>query len=408
MKKIIILLLLIFPINVLALSYPKLHYENAIIYDITEEKVLYSYKSEEQRAIASLTKLMTIITAIEKTENILEPITYTDEMKSNVAWYASVAGLKVGSTYTFDDLLYGAMLPSGADATVALAFTASGSLDNFIKDMNELAKKIGMTNSNFVNVHGLDEDNHYSTAKDLQILLSYSLKNETFKKVYTTKHYTMSTGKLLISTVLSQSNKYKLNSQKILGSKTGFTNNAGLCISVLMNDENHEIIIITLGAPSGENIPYNVTDAIELIKYTEANNNIQTIINKNQYNTSVKVNLSNINNLKITSTKEISKYLPNDYNKEDIKIEYIGTKELSYKDKKNTQIGNINYYYKDELLDTEPIYLTENIKPSLKKIIAYHKDKIIIVILSILTIIIVPIILTIIKSKKRKRRTHKR
>ncbi len=406
MKKIILFLLLLIPLNISALSYPELHYENAIIYDLTDKEVLYEKESTEEKAIASLTKLMTIITAIEKVEDPNISITYNEEMSSNVAWYASVAGFKVGETYTFDDLLYGAMLPSGADATVALAFTASGSLDTFVKDMNELAQKIGMTNSNFVNVHGLDEDNHYSTAEDLKKLLEYSLQNETFKKVYTTKEYTLSTGKKIESTVLKQGQKYSLDTSKILGSKTGFTANAGLCISALMNDENHEIIIITLGAPSNENLPYNVTDVIELIEFTSTNNNYQTIIEPNQFKESIQVNLSTIDKYEISSSKEISLYLPIDYNKDDIKIEYIGPKELSYKDKKDTLIGTINYYYQEKLLDSEEVYLTIELKPSYEKLILLHKDKIIIVIVCVLTIIFVPIILTILKSK-RKSKTHK-
>lgn len=404
MKKLILLIILLIPFNIKALSYPTLHYENAIIYDITDKKVLYEYNSQEKRAIASLTKLMTIITAIEYTENHNQEITYTEEMKQNIAWYASIAGLELNKTYTFKDLLYGAMLPSGADATVALAYTSSGSLDNFIKDMNTLAKKIGMNNSNFVNVHGLDEDNHLSTAEDIKLLLEYSLKNKLFKEVYTTKEYTMSTGKILKSTVLKQGNQYNLDTNKILGSKTGFTANAGLCISVLMEDENHEIIIITLGAPSNENKPYNITDALELIEYTESNNNYQTIIKKNQYNKTLKINLSNKTNLNITSTKEISLYLPNDYNKQDIKIEYQGAQTLSYKDKQNSQIGTINYYYQDKLLTQEQIYLKEKINPSYKKILLANKEKLILIIISILLIIFVPVILIIIKSQKR---THK-
>lgn len=404
MKKLILLIILLIPFNIKALSYPTLHYENAIIYDITDKKVLYEYNSQEKRAIASLTKLMTIITAIEYTENHNQEITYTEEMKQNVAWYASIAGLELNKTYTFKDLLYGAMLPSGADATVALAYTASCSLDNFIKDMNTLAKKIGMNNSNFVNVHGLDEDNHLSTAEDIKLLLEYSLKNKLFKEVYTTKEYTMSTGKILKSTVLKQGNQYNLDTNKILGSKTGFTANAGLCISVLMEDENHEIIIITLGAPSNENKPYNITDALELIEFTESNNNYQTIIKKNEYNKTLKINLSNKTNLNITSTKEISLYLPNDYNKQDIKIEYQGAKTLSYKDKQNSQIGTINYYYQDKLLTQEQIYLKEKINPSYKKILLANKEKLILIIISILLIIFVPVILIIVKSQKR---THK-
>ncbi|MGN1371691.1 MAG: D-alanyl-D-alanine carboxypeptidase family protein [Candidatus Coprovivens sp.] len=400
MKKIILLFLLLIPINVIALEYPELHYKNITIYDLTDKKVLYEKNSNEQQAIASLTKLMTIITAIEKIDDTTKTITYTQEMKNNVAYYASIAGLEVGKTYTFEDLLYGAMLPSGADATVALAYSSSGSLDNFIKAMNELAQKIGMNNSNFVNVHGLDEDNHYSTAEDIKKLLEYSLNNELFKKVYTTKEYTMSNGKKLQSTVLKQGIKYNLDTSKILGSKTGFTANAGLCISALMEDESHEILIITLGAPSNENHPYNITDAIELINYTELSNNYETIIVPNEYTKNIQVNLSTSDIFSISSTKEISLYLPKDYNKNDIKIEYNGPTSLSYKDKKGTQIGEINYYYQDTLIDNEPVYLNTQFSPSYKKLLIYYQDKLIIALISVILIILVPILLVIIKSEK--------
>lgn len=406
MKKlslILIIIVLLLPIKIFALDYPSLHYENIIIYDLTNQTILYEYNSNEERAIASLTKLMTIITAIENIDDPTKEIVYTSEMDNNVAYYASIAGLTVGNTYTFEDLLFGAMLPSGADATVALAYTSSGSLDNFIKDMNDLAKRIGMNNSNFVNVHGLDEDNHYSTAEDIKILLEYSLKNETFKKVYTTKEYTMSNGKKLQSTVLKQSTKYNLDVSKIKGSKTGFTANAGLCISVLMEDENHEIIIVTLGAPSNENTPYNVTDAIELINYTESNNNYKTIIVPNQFTKDIKVSLSTIDTYNISSTKEISFYLPSDYNKEDIKINYTGISNISYKNTLKEELGTINYYYQDKLISQEIVYLNTKIEPSYKKIILKYKDKLILIILSIIVIITTPILLIIFKKHK----THK-
>ena len=130
--------------------------------------------------------------------------------------------------------------------------------------------------------------------------------NKSLIDFHDKQEYYHETGKTLKSTVLKQGNQYNLDTNKILGSKTGFTANAGLCISVLMEDENHEIIIITLGAPSNENKPYNITDALELIEFTESNNNYQTIIKKNQYNKTLKINLSNKTNLNITSTGSIS------------------------------------------------------------------------------------------------------
>lgn len=149
-KLFILLFLLLLPFNCLALEYPNLHYENAIIYDLTNDEVLYELKSDEVKSIASLTKLMTIITAIENNTDWSKKIIYNQNMKNNVAWYASVAGFKVGDILTFDDLLYSAMLPSSADATVALAIATSGSLSSFVEKMNLTAKKIGMKDSNLL------------------------------------------------------------------------------------------------------------------------------------------------------------------------------------------------------------------------------------------------------------------
>lgn len=383
MKKIIFILLIIIPINIYALTYPNLHYENALVYDLTDKKILFEKEIEEEKSIASLTKLITIITALESNDNLKQEIKYTSQMAQHVPWYASVAGFKVGEKLTYEDLLYAAMLPSGADATIALALTTTQSVDDFLKQMNALAKKIGMNNSNFVNVHGLDEENHYSTVKDIKKLLEYALKNEKFKKIYTTKEYTLSNGKKIKSTVLKQGIKYNLNTEKILGSKTGFTANAGLCISALMEDDNHEILIITLDAPSTKGIPYNVKDALELINFIEKNYNIETIIEPNQIIEELKVKNSKIAKYKIKSNKKISLYLEKDYNKNDIKIEYIGNKDLSYKNKINDKLGIINYFYNDKLIESETVYLKENILVDYIKIAKENKNNIFLIIMVI-------------------------
>lgn len=372
-RKLIILLfllLLLLPFNCLALEYPNLHYENAIIYDLTNDEVLYELKSDEVKSIASLTKLMTIITAIENNTDWSKKIIYNQNMKNNVAWYASVAGFKVGDILTFDDLLYSAMLPSGADATVALAIATSGSLDSFVEKMNLTAKKIGMKDSNFVNVHGLDEQNHYSTAADIQKLLVYALKNSKFKEVYTTKEYTLSTGQKIKSTIQKQADISNIDISKIKGSKTGFTNNAGLCISVLMNHKNHDIVIITLGAEENPNgIAYNLSDALTLIDFIEKNYNNQTIIKKNKLIKKVVVKNSKQETYKIKASQNITAFLENDYKKEKIKVKYSGKQTLSYQEKKGTKIGQLSYYYDNKLLLKEDIIVTIDIQPSIFKII---------------------------------------
>lgn len=392
MKKIFLIflfLLLLLPPKINALEYPNLHYQKAIIYDLTDNKTLYELNSEEEVSIASLTKLLTIITAIEKNEDMYKKITYSQEMKNNVMWYASVAGFRVGDVLTFEDLLYAAMLPSGADATVALAITTSGSLESFVIEMNVLAKKIDMNNSNFVNVHGLDEDNHYSTAEDLRKLLEYSLENEIFKKIYMTKEHTLSTGKTIKSTIKKTSDAAGINIDKILGSKTGTTGNAGLCISTLLMHENHEIIIITLGAPQEDKKPYNITDALTLIEFIENNYHEQSLLQENKVIKKIKVKTSKQREYEIKTNKNISMFLEDDYNKDLFKIEYSGLNELSHKNKKGQKIGRVKYLYNDKELSEEVLYLHEELEIDYSKILKENKDVVLFGIIMFITTIVI-------------------
>lgn len=399
MKKILLLIiLLLFPIYTSALTYPNLHYKSALIYDMTDNKLLYELNTKEQRSIASLTKIVTTITALESIDDLTDEVTITNSMLSKVRWDASIAGLKAGETYTYEDLLYASILPSGADATISLAISTSGSIDNFVKKMNELTDRIGMTNSNFVNVHGLDEKGHYSTAEDIHKLLMYCLKNPKFKEIYTTKEYQLSTGKIVKSTVKTTGNRIGKDTSRILGSKTGFTLGAGLCMSAIINSDNHEIIIITLGATPNTGNTYHVLDTLELITFIDNSYNIETISKKDTKLISIPVSLSKIDTYDIKTTKDITKFLEKDYDKSLIKVEYKGKEKLSYKDKINTKIGTITYTYNQEIISTEDVILNIEIKPDYIKILLKYKYYILGFILII--IILIP--------KKKKRRILKK
>ena len=398
MKKILLLIiLLLFPILTSALTYPNLHYKSALIYDMTDNKLLYELNTKEQRSIASLTKIVTTITALESIDDLTDEVTITNSMLSKVRWDASIAGLKAGETYTYEDLLYASILPSGADATISLAISTSGSIDNFVKKMNELTDRIGMTNSNFVNVHGLDETGHYSTAEDIHKLLMYCLKNPKFKEIYTTKEYQLSTGKIVKSTVKTTGNRIGKDTSRILGSKTGFTLGAGLCMSAIINSDNHEILIITLGATPNTGNTYHVLDTLELINFIDDSYNIETISKKDTKLISIPVSLSKIDTYDIKTTKDITKFLEKDYDKSLIKVEYKGKEKLSYKDKLNTKIGTITYTYNQEIISTEEVILNIEIKPDYIKILLKYKYYILGFILII--IILIP--------KKKKRRILK-
>lgn len=271
MKKILLLFVCFLPTLVYALDMPEINSQSAIVYDIDADTVILDKNSDEVRSIASLTKVMTVLTAIENIDDFSASVTITSEMLAGIYWNASVAGLKPGDTVNYMDLLYAAILPSGADATQVLAYDVSGSVDAFVAKMNELATRIGATNTHYVNTTGLDQDGAYSTAHDQLLILSYALENLIFRTVYTTKNYTLTNGLQVEASVNKYNRTLNLDTSKIIGSKTGNTDNAGLCMSALFYHEDHEMLLITLGAEVIEDVPYNLIDTLTLIDTVNAN-----------------------------------------------------------------------------------------------------------------------------------------
>ena len=218
----------------------------SIMYNLNEDTILFENNSEKEIAIASLTKIMTTLVAIEHIPSLNDTVILTPNVFYGlVEANASVADFKIGQKVTYLDLLYGAMLPSGADATRALAINLAGSEEKFVVWMNEKARKLGLSHTHYVNTTGLDIENHYSTVKDVATLLKEALKNETFKKIFTTKEYTTSDGILHFkSTILKAEEKYNVQASIIQGSKTGFTNNAGSCLASISEHNGVEYLLV--------------------------------------------------------------------------------------------------------------------------------------------------------------------
>lgn len=295
MKKILLLIILFMPLNVLASTEPIIYSKAAIIYDLTGDLILYEKNSNIPTSVASLTKILTVLTAIENTQNLNTSVTITNNMLKDIYWNASKAGLKVGDTLTYRDLLYATLLPSGADAANALALSISGDISLFVTKMNELASSIGMSNSHFETITGLDKEGQFSTASDIAKLLKYALKNEVFKEVYIAREYILTSGLKVSSTIKLYEEKSGLDTQRIIGSKTGTTKKAGLCLASYFKSNNHDMIVVTIGAPYPNDNFYNLVDNLNLISYIDDNYeelstkvkpltetiNASTIINKN-------------------------------------------------------------------------------------------------------------------------------
>lgn len=372
--------------------------KNGILYNLNTNEIIYDKNSEEIIKIASLTKIMTSIVAIENIDDIKKEVTITEDMiKGLVESNAMVIGFKVNDVVTYEDLLYAALLPSAADATQALAISISGSVDKYIELMNNKAKELGLNNTLFTNTSGLDYKDNHSTVKDVATLLKYALKNETFKKIYQTKYYTSTTGITMISNLEKNLIKYNLDIDYIIGSKTGYTTLAGLCLSSITTYNEIDYLLVTCGADPELDLPYNIIDSDKIYKYYFENYEKRSILNTNDVLVSINNKYSN-NKIDIFSNIDYSLYmLQDDYN--NLEYKYIGLNEIDICTQEEI-IGKYNILLNGEVIKTIDIYKPENIEFS---IIAFI-SKYLYIFISIIILVLLLIIGGIYASKKCKRR----
>ncbi len=357
----VLLLFFLFQIKIVYAEEFDITSKYVILYNMNEGKVLYESKSDEKTQIASLTKVMTTIVAIEKEPNLDAEVTFTKEMLKGIEEYTQV-GFKVGNKATVRDLLYGAMLPSGADAVNALAIHVGGSMDQFVEFMNQKAKELKLENTHFDNPVGMDGENNYSTAGDIAKLLIYSLKNNTFKEIFQTREYQLpSLNKTLKSTLIGYSRSYGLDVSQITGAKSGFTDGAGLCLASTSTIDDVDYLLITIGADT-KNRSNAVRDTLEIYDYYSSSYSYQTVVKKDQKFKKIPIKWGKKKEYQLTADQDIQLYLSNDVRKNRIKYTYEGINELNYKIKKGDRLGTIKVVYENDILTTYDLYLKENLE----------------------------------------------
>ncbi|MBV4417231.1 D-alanyl-D-alanine carboxypeptidase family protein [Clostridium tyrobutyricum] len=263
--------------STVSISPDKLTSPNAILVRLKDNAILMQKNSQEKIYPASLTKIMTAIVAIENLPNLNEQIRLTNyTFQGLYKADASMAGFQPGENVRAIDLLYGALLPSGAESCIGLADQIAGSEQGFVKMMNQKAADIGMDNTHFENATGLHNKNHYTTVKNLAILLSYALQNDTFREIFTSsRHSTQPTNKhpggmTFYSTMFQELSNQSIIDGEILGGKTGYTNEAGLCLASLAKVGRQEYILISAGAKGNHHSEqYNITDALAVYSSIE-------------------------------------------------------------------------------------------------------------------------------------------
>lgn len=382
--KLIILFIILIPINYCYAEDFNITSKNVILYNLNDNKVLYEQKSDEKVQIASLTKIMSAIVAIEENKDLNKEVTITKAVFNDIYEYSQV-GLKVGNVVTIKDLLYGTLLSSGADAVNALALETSGSITDFVTLMNNKAKELKLKNTSFDNPIGMDGTNNYSTAQDIATILKYSLKNETFKEIFTTREYLIPSINIKAkSTLTTYSKGYGLNADIITGAKSGFTDEAGLCLASISTIDDVNYLLVTMGADT-KNRSNAVRDSLEIYDYYSSNYSYQTIAKKDDLITTLPVKWGKVKNYQIKVPVDKYLYLENNIRKNKLKIKYNGIEELNYKIKKGDKIGTATILYRNKELTTFDIYLDKELK-------YYHPI--------IYTVIIIAVIIMLISLKK--------
>ena len=338
MKKILLfLIILIIPINVTATSY--------IVMDASSNRVLEGTNINEKHLIASITKIMTSVIALENSDINQEVEVSSDVLKA----YGSAIYIEVGEKLTLEDLLYGLMLRSGNDAAIEIAKVVSNSMDEFVKKMNEKAQELGMNNTIFINNHGLEDkdgNGNLSTSYDMAILMSYALKNDKFREIISTKRKVVKSSNKTYDWY--NKNKLLMDYKYCIGGKTGFTKKARRTLVTAANKDNKEIIVVTLNDPN-DFLNHKALYEENFKKY-----NLVTILNKNAFK------LENVNYNGRIYIKDDFKMLLTKEEENNISIDYEMIPNGRYNDEEKVGIAHIKL--NDEEIGTKNIYLDVNNK----------------------------------------------
>lgn len=389
---IIVFLCFLIQLNAVEMS---LNSERYILYNLDNDSVLLEKNSGDKTSIASLTKIMSVLIAIENISDYNEKVTITNNMIKDIEWDVAVTGFKVGEKVTYDDLVYSAIVVSGADSVNALAFSISGSLDEYVELMNKKAKELGMNDTHFTNVIGLYDIDHYSTAEDIAKLLKYALKNKKFKEVFEAEYYITSNDKKLKSTI-SKYNDGSNDISFITGAKTGYLSKAGNCLATTSHIGGVNYLLVTLNSYKGNKS--HIEDAVTVYKYFGNKYENKRIVSDEDVIVTLKTKCSKEKEVEIKANTLITKFMERSISKNEIKYVYDGEEEVSYFTKKGTKLGTVKIMYNDEELDSFELIYNETLTFSIFAFIWNYK-------LIVITLLLLFIVIKLLKPK-RKRKLH--
>ena len=379
MKKILLLTLSLLLLNILPthaeqevdLSTLDIKSQNFILVDQGTGKILSSKNHDIKVHPASITKILTMITGLELLEGTdLETVISIPKLVfDGIPQIASIAQLNPDDKMSLNEILYGIAMPSGADAARALSYHITGSVEGLTGKMNEMASKLGMSNTHFENTTGLDDPNHLTTLEDLAILLEYSFQNEDFKRYYTDSSFITRPTRMHPNGITYQNRQIleanALGFEHFVGAKSGTTELAERSLSSIASKDDMVLIFISTNAPMKGYALAPLTDAITVYNHTFDNYQRTILLQKDIDNIEIKVNGLK-ETIKVNPKQDVVEYLPKSVNREDIKLEITqDVKWTRLSVKKDTKIANIKYTLNEEVLYEQDIIAQEDLKVSL-------------------------------------------
>ncbi len=325
--------------------------KGAVVIETSTHRKLFAVNENKKMPMASTTKIMTAITAIENCKDLDEKFEISPKA---VGIPGTSLYMREGDVYSVRDLLYGLMLISGNDCSVAIAEQVAGSTSEFATKMNELAKQIGVKNTHFANTHGLDADGHYTTAYDLAVITAYALENDTFREIVGTKNIKITNGE--------GENRYLKNKNKLLstlegciGVKTGYTDDAGRCLVSAIERDGLRLVCVVLNC--GPMFP----ESADLLKGCADTFKMYDLTTFYDYNQTLKV-IDGKNESATIGTKEHFFYPLSKEEVEKLRFVYSYPQELQAPMQKDAEIGKVEIFLGNDLLFFEKIFTIDNVK----------------------------------------------
>ncbi|MBO5059708.1 MAG: D-alanyl-D-alanine carboxypeptidase [Clostridia bacterium] len=377
-------------------SFPVPNAEAAIVIDSNSGDVIYALDADKKVYPAGTSNIMTAMLALEN-KNLADTCSVTEEALANITYDQPQLGMKVGETYTVEQLLYAIILNSNNDAANVLAISVAGSLDAFVQQMNEKAAELGLSGTHYANPTGYQNENHYTTAADTATLAQYAMKNPTFSEIVKVQKYTFPPTSMRTSekTILSTNHlvsRYKYPYHyyaNATGIKSGNSKDAGYCLAASAVKGTLSVISVVMGCPNADakDKAYSFVDTKNIFDYVFENYQSIVLAKKGDVIYDSKVSeAKNSTRLALTVEEDIYTTLKKTADPEIIENEVTLTAETKAPINQGDLFGTVTYSYNGRELKTVNLVAANEVK----------RDFILHMINSVLGFIFHPVVLIII------------